>query len=97
MAPAAIIVPFALAAGLAVVIHPAFGGAVDPVIFALFLGSAMAVTALPVLARILVEVGLSRHRVGSTALACAALDDVVAWCLVAVVAAISGPVGRPVS
>src|SRR3954463_4760487 len=57
--------------------------------FALFLGTAMSVTAFPVLARILTERGLMHSRVGAIAIACAAIDDVTAWCLLAVVVAIA--------
>ncbi len=56
-----------------------------PVTFALFLGAAMCVTAFPVLARILVETGLYKLPVGTTALCAAAVDDVVAWILLAAV------------
>jgi Kef-type K+ transport system membrane component KefB len=57
--------------------------------FALFMGTAMSVTAFPVLARILTERGLMHSRVGAIAIACAAVDDVTAWCLLAVVVAIA--------
>jgi len=57
--------------------------------FALFLGTAMSVTAFPVLARILTERGLLQSRVGAIAIACAAVDDVTAWCMLAVVVAIA--------
>jgi Kef-type K+ transport system membrane component KefB len=56
--------------------------------FMLFLGTAMSVTAFPVLARIIAERGLANTRVGSLALACAAIDDLLAWLLLAVVSAI---------
>jgi len=61
--------------------------------FVLFLGIAMSVTAFPVLARILTERGLHRTRIGGLALASAAIDDVVAWLLLAVVVAIAGTGG----
>ena len=64
--------------------------------FALFMGTAMSVTAFPVLARILSERGLMQSRVGAIAIACAAVDDVTAWCLLAVVVAISAGVARDV-
>ena len=51
--------------------------------FALFLGTAMSITAFPVLARILEERHLLRTRLGNTAIACAAVDDVTAWCILA--------------
>jgi Kef-type K+ transport system membrane component KefB len=51
--------------------------------FALFMGAAMSITAFPVLARILSERGLLRSRVGTLAIACAAVDDVTGWCILA--------------
>jgi Kef-type K+ transport system membrane component KefB len=61
--------------------------------FVLFVGTAMSVTAFPVLARILTDRGMHRTRVGGLALASAAVDDVLAWCLLAVVVAIAGAGG----
>jgi Kef-type K+ transport system membrane component KefB len=52
--------------------------------FALFLGIAMGITAFPVLARIIQERGLAGTKLGSMALACAAANDVTAWCILAV-------------
>ncbi len=56
--------------------------------FALFLGVSMSIAAFPVLARIVHERGLSKTRFGSTVITIAAVDDVTAWCLLAVVIAI---------
>ncbi|RKP36914.1 Sodium/hydrogen exchanger family-domain-containing protein, partial [Dimargaris cristalligena] len=56
--------------------------------FFLFLGVAMAITAFPVLARILTELKLLRTFVGSITLPAAAIDDVTSWCLLALVVAI---------
>jgi len=53
--------------------------------FSLFMGAAMSITAFPVLARILVERGLYKAAIGTTALCAAAVDDVIAWILLAVV------------
>jgi Kef-type K+ transport system membrane component KefB len=58
--------------------------------FALFIGTAMAATAFPVLARILTDRGLHRTRIGGLALASAAIADVMAWTLLAVVVALAG-------
>ncbi|MFL6109784.1 MAG: cation:proton antiporter [Catenulispora sp.] len=58
--------------------------------FALFLGAAMSITAFPVLARVLRERGRAGTRVGALALASAAVDDILAWCSLAVVAALAG-------
>jgi Kef-type K+ transport system membrane component KefB/nucleotide-binding universal stress UspA family protein len=56
--------------------------------FALFMGAAMSVTAFPVLARILIERDLLKTHVGAVTIVCAAVDDVTAWCLLAVVVAV---------
>jgi len=53
--------------------------------FALFMGIAMSITAFPVLARILQEKGLTKTPLGNMAITCAAIDDVTAWCLLAVI------------
>ena len=58
--------------------------------FALFVGTAMSVTAFPVLARILTDRSMHHTRIGNIALASAATDDVLAWSLLAVVIAIAG-------
>jgi Kef-type K+ transport system membrane component KefB len=56
-----------------------------------FVGVALAITAFPMLARIITERGLTGTRYGSLAMASGALDDVIAWCLLAgVLAAASG-------
>jgi Kef-type K+ transport system membrane component KefB len=56
--------------------------------FGLFIGVAMSITALPVLARILAERGLATTPLGAVTLTCAAVDDVSAWLLLALVIAI---------
>lgn len=56
--------------------------------FALFMGISMSVTAFPVLARILQEKNLSGSELGTIALTCAAVDDVAAWSILAIIVAI---------
>jgi Kef-type K+ transport system membrane component KefB len=63
--------------------------------FALFVGTAMSVTAFPVLARILTDRDMHRTRIGSIALASAAIDDVLAWALLSAVAAIADAGSQP--
>jgi len=87
---ASIVLPFLLGSWLALVIYREFSSrAVSFTVFALFLGVSMSITAFPVLARILTDRRMSRTRMGSIALICAAVDDVTAWCLLAVVAGIA--------
>ena len=84
--------PFSLGIVLAVALfgaHDQVGSeAIEFWPFALFLGASMSVTAFPVLARILTERGMHRTETGVLALACAAIDDILAWSLLAVVVAI---------
>ncbi|MFD4399635.1 cation:proton antiporter [Kitasatospora sp. NPDC058478] len=84
--------PFALGLGLAVLLQPWFDayqlrttGWLGP---ALFLGTAMSITAFPVLARIIAERGMHQDPLGTLSLACAALQDFLAWCALAVVVAV---------
>jgi Kef-type K+ transport system membrane component KefB len=85
---ASIVVPFGLGIALAPWLHPNLAGPGVPLLpFGLFVGAAMSVTAFPVLARILEERGMVGTRYGSLAIACAAADDVAAWCLLAAVVA----------
>lgn len=70
--------------------HADVGGRYVPFLaFALFIGIAMSITAFPVLARLLAERGMQRTPVGALSLACAAVDDVLAWSLLAVVVAVA--------
>ncbi|MEH2025308.1 cation:proton antiporter [Nostoc sp.] len=85
-----ILVPFSLGTLLAVVLYPLVSNAsVSFTAFALFLGAAMSITAFPVLARIITENNLQGTRLGTLALTCAAVDDVTAWCLLAVAIAVA--------
>lgn len=81
---ASIIVPFILGFLLAIYLYPRLS---DPSVnftgFALFMSIAMSITAFPVLARILTERDLLRSRAGSVAITCAAVDDVMAWTILA--------------
>jgi Kef-type K+ transport system membrane component KefB len=95
---ASIIVPFILGAGLSLFLYP---GLAPPgtsfSAFALFIGVAMSITAFPVLARILEDRGLTQTALGSIALTCAAVDDVTAWCILALVIALVQASGITIS
>ena len=81
-----ILAPFLLGATLALWLHPILAPQdVTFTSFSLFLGVAMSITAFPVLARILTDRGMESTRLGTIALTCAAVDDVTAWCLLALV------------
>ena len=77
-------VPFLLGSVLALYLYPLLSGdSVRFQEFALFMGAAMSVTAFPVLARILRERDLTRTELGTVSIACAAVNDVTAWCILA--------------
>lgn len=87
---ASIVVPFVLGVGLSYFLFEKFslpGGRYVP--FALFMGIAMSITAFPVLARIVQERGMTRTPLGITAITCAAVNDITAWGILALVVAIA--------
>lgn len=94
---ASVIVPFVLGFGLAAVLHQwhdqVGGQRVSLLALGLFTGTAMAITAFPVLARVLADHNMRRHRIGTLAMVVAAVNDVVAWCLLAVVVAVVAATG----
>lgn len=87
---ASIVVPFLLGLCLALPLYAQLSTRDVPFyVFALFMGVSMSVTAFPVLARILTDRGMHRSHLGTIALACAAVDDVTAWCLLALVVGVA--------
>ncbi len=83
-----IVLPLLLGMGLATVLYPQFAGPhVGFSSFALFMGTAMSITASPVLARILKERNLLGTSLETMAISCAAIDDISAWLLLAVLTA----------
>ncbi|HKY42352.1 MAG TPA: cation:proton antiporter [Pyrinomonadaceae bacterium] len=95
---ASIIVPFLLGAGLSVVLYRDLASPGTSFhAFALFIGVAMSITAFPVLARILEDRKLSQTHLGAIAITCAAVDDVTAWCILALVIALVKATGVEIS
>jgi Kef-type K+ transport system membrane component KefB len=86
---ASILLPFLLGVAVSLFLFPAFAAPGTACLaLALFLGISMSITAFPVLARILEERRLTKTALGSTAIACAATNDVAAWSMLAVVVSI---------
>jgi Kef-type K+ transport system membrane component KefB len=93
-----ILLPFAMGALLAHSLRIRFAPhGIGSLPFVLFLGIAMSITAFPVLARILEERHLQGTALGTTAILCAAVDDVVAWSLLAFALALMGGENAPSS
>jgi len=87
---ASIVAPFLLGSAIALWLYPIYSTSDVPfVVFALFMGISMSVTAFPVLARVISDRGMQENSLGATALACAAVDDVTAWCLFALVVSVA--------
>jgi Kef-type K+ transport system membrane component KefB len=87
-----VLLPFALGLGLAPLIYPHLepvnGGPAPFSGFMLFMGISMSITAIPVLARILLELDIVRTRIGAVTMTAAAVDDVIGWILLATVSSI---------
>ncbi|KAH7864965.1 hypothetical protein Vadar_000445 [Vaccinium darrowii] len=96
IAAAGVSVPFISGVGISFVLRKAVEGAsrVGYVQFVVFIGVSLSITAFPVLARILAELKLLTTRVGETAMAAAAFNDVVAWILLALAIALAGNGGK---
>ena len=91
-----IIIPFLTAVLLAHSLRVRFAPhGVGSLPFVLFLGISMSITAFPVLARILEERRLINTPLGTTAILCAAVDDVVAWLMLAVALTLIDATGTP--
>ncbi len=93
-----ILFPFAMGAILAHSLRIRFAPhGIGSIPFVLFLGISMSITAFPVLARIIEERHMQGTALGTTAILCAAVDDVVAWTLLAVALALLGHDGGSAS
>ncbi len=81
-----IILPFILGTVLSLYLYPLLSNnSITFTAFALFMGASMSITAFPVLARILSEKNLIKTKLGAVTIACAAVDDVTAWSILAIV------------
>lgn len=98
IAVGSVAVPFALSGALAFAVPEAL--LADPArrgVFALFVATAMSISAIPVVARILLDFGLLEAEFGQLSVAAALLNDTVGWLLLAVVAAVAAGASRPLA
>lgn len=87
------VIPFAFGFGSAE-LFPRFLGADDrasPLVFALFLGTALSISALPIIARILMDLGLLQSEMGTVVMSSAMFDDLVGWILFGLVLGMMNP------
>ena len=91
IAIATIIIPYASGAGLSIYLYDINSrdgfAAPDKTSFILFIASSMSFTAFPVLASILTAKKLLFSRIGTLTISCAAIDDIMAWCSLAIAGA----------
>lgn len=90
---AGIVAPFLIAVALApmlLTVPGLFAPGISTVNATLFLGACIALTAFPMLARIINERGLGNSALGTLSLTAGAFDDAVSWCILAIVLATFG-------
>jgi K+:H+ antiporter len=85
---AGIILPFGLGLAVAQVLHHYADQDINKLGFSLFIATALSITALPILGRMLIEFNISRTRLGSLTITAAAVDDAAGWIILALVSAI---------
>ncbi|MDD5033343.1 MAG: cation:proton antiporter [Methylococcaceae bacterium] len=79
------VLPFALGFGM-VLLFPEFWGQSDrPLLLALFMGTALSISALPVIARILMDVDMIATKIGMTVMTSAMINDLIGWSLFALI------------
>jgi Kef-type K+ transport system membrane component KefB len=89
IAAASIAIPLVTGFAIGWFSHALLAPHIDRLIYSLFVAIAFAITAVPILGRILREYGLTRHDIGVVAISAAAANDVVGWVLLATVAAMA--------
>jgi Kef-type K+ transport system membrane component KefB len=92
---AGVVLPFAMGIALGYIIHPILADAepraapIPRLGLVLFMGVAMSITAIPILGRIMIELGINRTKLGAVVITAAAIDDAIGWILLATVAALA--------
>ena len=86
---AGIVAPFGLGFALGAYMHPALGLAGSWLNFALFMATAMSITAIPTLGRIMIELNIHRTRLGTVTISAAAVNDAIGWVILALVSSIA--------
>lgn len=82
-----IAVPFITGVALGFMLPSDFNAKPDQeLVFALFIGTAMSISAIPVIAKVLMEMNVIRRDIGQVTLAAGMIDDTVGWILLSIVA-----------
>jgi Kef-type K+ transport system membrane component KefB len=86
---AGILLPFVLGWLIGGWSHESLAHGINPLGYRLFLAVALSITAIPILGRIMMELGITKTRLGAIAITAAAMDDVTGWTLLAIVSALA--------
>jgi Kef-type K+ transport system membrane component KefB len=86
---AGIILPFSLGIPLGRLIHSQMNLHVDALGITLFVATALSITAMPVLGRIMIEFNINKTRLGALTITAAAVNDAVGWLLLALISAVA--------
>lgn len=90
VAAGSLLIPLTLGVGLGAALPPVFSeGGDSKLIFVLFIATALSISSLPVIAKILGEMGLMRRNFGQMTLAAGMANDVVGWILLGVIAGLA--------
>jgi len=85
-----IVIPLIMGSTTAWLVFPSLHEPLSRSLFALFIGAAMSISALPVIARVLLDLGLMKTSLGNVIIAVATINDTIGWLLFTVVLALSG-------
>jgi Kef-type K+ transport system membrane component KefB len=66
----------------------------DQLLFALFMGTAMAISALPVIVRIMMDLKLFKTKIGMLVVASAMVDDIIGWMIFSIILGMIGKGGN---
>ena len=87
IAAASVAVPFALGFAIGEMSAPYLAPRIDSLTYSLFFGVGLAITAVPILGRILREFDLTHTEIGVVAISAAAVNDVIGWVMLAGISA----------
>ncbi|RJP58025.1 MAG: cation:proton antiporter [Ignavibacteriales bacterium] len=93
---ASIIIPFAVGFGFAF-LAPQFLGIEDSssvLVFALFIGTALSITALPVVVKTLMDLNIFRSKIGSIIISSAMVNDLIGWIIFSIILSMIGTDGH---
>ncbi|MEJ0054240.1 MAG: cation:proton antiporter [Bacteroidota bacterium] len=90
-----LIIPFALGFIIPYTFPSFFGdNGTDHLLFSLFMGTAMAISALPVIVRIMMDLKLFKTRIGMLVVASAMVDDIIGWMIFSIILGLIGKGGH---